>query len=240
MPVDHGCHTTYPDFDLVNDTSWRHFTTYKRPTSKEPNELINIKPWRQKTVPFSIDFSSWNQKHQQKKYKNTSLMSMTPTAIPSPPVGMAANEKSIEGADTRHGDGKISRSLCVRTETNRGEGTQGPATAKRKEESDARKVDSARRRAATQEKRKIMADNKAAKERAELEKLMAKLEEAKKKTAEADKISMSFTTDALTKESKSYLAPAESAQLRHQGKKTKAADNSAADRDPKSSCREGR
>ena len=131
-------------------------------------------------------------------------------------------------------------SLCVRTETNRGEGTQGPATAKRKEESDARKVDSARRRAATQEKRKIMADNKAAKERAELEKLMAKLEEAKKKTAEADKISMSFTTDALTKESKSYLAAAESAQLRHQGKKTKAADNSAADRDPKSSCREGR
>ena len=66
VPVDHGCHTTYPDFDLVNDTSWRHFTTYKRPTSNEPIELINNKPWRQKMVPFSIDFSSWNQKHQQK------------------------------------------------------------------------------------------------------------------------------------------------------------------------------
>ena len=81
------------------------------------------------------------------------------------------------------------------------------AMAKRKEEQDARKVDTARRGAATQEKRKIMADNKAVKEKAELEKLMAKLEEAKKKTAEADKISMSFPTDALTKESKSYHAP---------------------------------
>ena len=39
VPSDHGCHTPQPDFDLVNDTPWRQFETYKRPTSKEPNEL---------------------------------------------------------------------------------------------------------------------------------------------------------------------------------------------------------
>ena len=109
----------------------------------------------------------------------------------------------------------------------KGKGHKAAAIAKRKEEQDARKADTAQRRTLTQEKRKMMVDNKAAKERAGLEKLMAKIEEAKKKTTEADKISTSFTTDAFTKENKLYLAAAESAQLRHRGKKTKAADESA-------------
>ena len=76
-------------------------------------------------------------------------MSMTPTAIPSPPVGRAANEKTIEGRTRATTTVKSLAASVSELRQIEGKGHKAAATAKRKEEQDARKVDSARRRAAT-------------------------------------------------------------------------------------------
>ena len=222
--TNHGRHTTRPDFDPINYTPWRQFETYRRPSPQQQNDLIINKPWRKKTVPFPIDLFNWNKKHQQNKENNKLDKSMAPSKIQSPPAGRGAKQLTIgTRATTRVKSLAHSASELKRIE---GKDHKAAELGRRREELVAKKTDAARKKAAVLEKRKAIADNVAARERAEMEDLAGKLEEAKKKSAEADLKCRSLKTDA-KKESRTYLAMAQMAGRSHQGKKSKAADETA-------------